>query len=43
MKVVEKIAEEKNFTAINLGNLDELMEYSLIHKVNKQKLKEKYF
>ena len=35
MKVVEKIVEDKNYTAINLGNLDELMEYSLIHKVNK--------
>ena len=43
MKVVEKIAEEKNYTAINLGNLDELMEYSLIHKVNKQKIEGKVF
>ena len=43
MKAVEKIAEEKNYTAINLGNLDELMEYSLIHKVNKQKIEGKVF
>ena len=43
MKVVEKIVEDKNYTAINLGNLDELMEYSLIHKVNKQKIEGKVF
>ena len=43
MKVVEKIVEDKNYTAINLGKLDELMEYSLIHKVNKQKIEGKVF
>lgn len=43
MKMIEKIQEEKNYTAVNLGNLDELMEYSLIHKVNKQKIEGKVF
>ena len=35
MKSIEKIIEDKNYTAVNLGKLDELMQYSLIHKVNK--------
>ena len=43
MKVIEKIVEDKNYTAINLGNLDQLMEYSLIHKKNKQKIEGKVF
>lgn len=43
MKQIEKLAEDKNYTAINLGNLDDLMEYSLIHPVNKQKLEGKVF
>lgn len=43
MKQVEKIAEDKNFTAIDLGSLDELMEYSLIHKVNKQEIEGKVY
>ena len=43
MKQVEKIAEDKNFTAINLGSLDDLMEYSLIHKVNKQEIEGKVY
>ncbi len=43
MKKVETIVDDKNYTAINLGNLDELMEYSLIHKVNKQKIEGKVY
>lgn len=43
MKTIKNIAEDKNYTAIDLGNLDELMEYSLIHKVNKQKIEGKVF
>jgi len=43
MKAIEKIAEDKNYTAVNLGNLDELMEYSLIHKVNKQEIEGKVY
>lgn len=43
MKKIQKIAENENFTAVDLGNLDELMQYSLIHKVNKQKIEGKVF
>ncbi len=43
MKEIAKLAEDVNYTAVNLGNLDELMEYSLIHKVNKQKIEGKVF
>jgi len=43
MKEISKLAEDANYTAVNLGNLDELMEYSLIHKVNKQKIEGKVF
>jgi len=31
MKQTEKISEGKNYTAINIGCLDELVNYSLIH------------
>lgn len=43
MKEIKKIKEDKNFTAIDLGKLNDLMEYSLIHKVNKQKIEGKVF
>ena len=43
MKKIKKIVEDTNFTAIDLGDLDKLMEYSLIHKVNKQKIEGKVF
>jgi len=43
MKHIKIQAENTNYTAINLGNLDELMEYSLIHPVNKQKVEGKVF
>ncbi|XPV70524.1 MAG: cupin domain-containing protein [Halarcobacter sp.] len=43
MKTIEKIKEDKNYTAVDLGSLDELMEYSLIHKVNKNKIEGKVF
>ena len=43
MKEVKTVIEDKNYTAIDLGKLDELMEYSLIHKVNKQKIEGKVF
>ena len=43
MKTVKEIVKDKNYTAIDLGNLDELMEYSLIHKINKQKIEGKVF
>lgn len=43
MKEIKKIEEDENYTAIDLGNLDELMEYSLIHPVNKQEIEGKVF
>lgn len=43
MKIVKETVKDKNYTAIDLGNLDELMEYSLIHKINKQKIEGKVF
>ena len=43
MKEIEKIAENSNFTAVNLGNLSELMEYSLIHPINKKRIEGKVF
>ncbi len=43
MKKVKTIVADKNYTAVDLGNLNELMEYSLIHKVNKQKIEGKVF
>jgi mannose-6-phosphate isomerase-like protein (cupin superfamily) len=43
MKQIKNVAEDTNYTAINLGNLDKLMEYSLIHPVNKQEIEGKVF
>jgi quercetin dioxygenase-like cupin family protein len=31
MKQVEKIAENKNYTAVSIGSLEKLMDYSFIH------------
>ncbi len=35
MKQIKKLAEDVNYTAIDLGDLNDLMKYSLIHPVNK--------
>ena len=43
MKQIEKLSGNEHFTAINLGNLDELMNYSLIHPVNKSLIEGKVF
>mgnify|MGYP003387128757 CR=1 FL=1 len=43
MKKIEKLAENINYNAVNLGNLEELMEYSLIHPVNKKEIEGKVF
>lgn len=43
MKQIEKLSENDHFTAINLGNLDDLMNYSLIHPVNKSLIEGKVF
>lgn len=43
MKETEKISEGQLYTAINLGNLEDLMSYSLIHPVNKRLIEGKVF
>lgn len=43
MKKIQKLSENSNYTAVNLGDLNELMEYSLIHPVNKQEIEGKVF
>ena len=43
MKEIEKLSENINHKAVNLGDLQELMDYSLIHPVNKQEIEGKVF
>ena len=43
MKKLEQIAENGNYTAINMGSLDEIKNYSLIHPVNKKLVEGKVF
>ena len=43
MKQIEKLAEDTYFTAIDLGNLADLMDYSLVHPVNKKLIEGKVF
>jgi mannose-6-phosphate isomerase-like protein (cupin superfamily) len=43
MKEIKTLSGGKNYTAVDLGGLNELMDYSLIHKVNKQKIEGKVF
>lgn len=43
MKKATKLSENTNYSAIDLGNLDSLMNYSLIHPVNKQNIEGKVF
>ena len=43
MKQIEKLSENENYTAVNLGSLDELMDYSLIHPVRKTLIEGKVF
>jgi mannose-6-phosphate isomerase-like protein (cupin superfamily) len=43
MKQIEKLSENVHHTAINLGSLDELMDYELIHPVNKRTIEGKVF
>lgn len=43
MKEIEKLSENTNYSAVNLGNLTDLMEYSLIHPVNKRIIEGKVF
>lgn len=43
MKKTKNLSENTNYNAIDLGNLSDLMEYSLIHPVNKQEIEGKVF
>jgi mannose-6-phosphate isomerase-like protein (cupin superfamily) len=43
MKKIEKLSENKHYTAVNLGNLDDLMGYGLIHPVSKNLVEGKVF
>ena len=43
MKQLKKLSENENYTAVNLGSLDELMDYSLIHPVRKTLIEGKVF
>lgn len=43
MKTIEKLSENTHYSAVDLGNLNDLMEYSLIHPVNKGLIEGKVF
>lgn len=43
MEKVKKISENSNYTAVNIGKLDDLMEHSLIHPVSGSEIKGKVF
>jgi len=43
MKHPEKIAENKNFTAVNIGSLEEVKAYSLIHPKSGKEVRGKVF
>jgi mannose-6-phosphate isomerase-like protein (cupin superfamily) len=43
MKPIEKLSENINYSAVNLGTLDDLKDYSLIHPVSKRLIEGKVF
>jgi mannose-6-phosphate isomerase-like protein (cupin superfamily) len=43
MKQIEKLSENTNYTAVDMGSLNELKEYSLVHPVSKRVLEGKVF
>jgi len=43
MKEIEKLSENAFYTAVNLGDLDDIMDYSLVHPVNKRLIEGKVF
>ncbi|MGE5393605.1 MAG: cupin domain-containing protein [Candidatus Saccharibacteria bacterium] len=43
MKQIEKLSENTNYTAIEMGSLNDLKEYSLIHPVSKKVIEGKVF
>lgn len=43
MKQIEKLSENEHYSAVNLGSLEDLMGYSLIHPVRKHLIEGKVF
>jgi len=43
MRQIEKLSESTHYSAIDLGNLNDLMDYALIHPVNKRLIEGKVF
>ena len=43
MKQIEKLAENASYTAVNIGRLEDIMDYSLVHPVNKRLIEGKVF
>jgi len=43
MKDIKKLSQNNNYNAVDLGDLNELMDYSMIRKVNKKKIEGKVF
>ena len=43
MKPIEKLSENTNYSAVNLGTLNDLKDYSIIHPVSKKLIEGKVF
>lgn len=43
MKQIEKLSENESYSAVNLGSLEALMDYNLVHPVNKRLIEGKVF
>ena len=43
MKQIEKLSENSNYSAVDLGNLTDVIQYSLIHPVHKRLVEGKVF
>ena len=43
MQKIEQLSENTSYTAVNLGSLDNLMDYNLVHPVSKRRLEGKVF
>ena len=43
MKQIEKLSENETYSAVNLGSLEALMDYNLVHPVNKRLIEGKVF
>ncbi|MBC8004176.1 MAG: cupin domain-containing protein [Verrucomicrobia bacterium] len=43
MKTIEKLSENAHYNAVDLGNLNDLMQYALVHPVSKKLIEGKVF